>query len=170
VQTEVIQDRRAFFRQGLNDLYLPLYDHLCETLPPPWQPYAGYRTFKAQDDYFHLGRDQNAAGEWVVVNKRVIVTDARGGESGHCYGCATDWTIFDGHKALWPKKDDPRWKEYLDALAKIPRLRSGHEFSWDDVDHNELKIAISWKDVHAQYLAGGMGAANAAIYAAILTG
>ena len=46
------------------------------------------------------------------------------------------------------KKEDPRWKEYIDAVTSVG-LRPGVEFG--DVDHNELRLTCSWGDVLLVY-------------------
>lgn len=168
----MISDRRAFFRQGLSDLYLPLYERLCQLLGPEWKPYSGYRSFESQEKTFQIGRMQSSDGSWTVVSPGKVETNARGGESPHNYGCASDWTYFEGanhNELVWLKPDDSRWQEYGAAVLRA-RLHWGKLFHRPDVDHNELHIATDWKAVHTAYLGGGMNAANAAIYAAILGG
>jgi hypothetical protein len=127
-------DRRKRFRIGLATEYLHLYDGLCALLDNKWQPYRGKCTIEAQDALYAQGR--TAPGE--------IVTNAKGLESPHPHGCASDWAIFDdkGHP-VWPHKEDPIWNEYTTAIWKVG-LRSGSEFG--DIDHNELMIQGKWKD------------------------
>ena len=121
----MIGDRRAFFRQGLNDLYVPLYERLCQLLGPEWKPYSGFRTPENQDKTFAIGRMQASDGSWTVIDEGKIRTDAMGGESPHNYGCATDWTYFEGenhdHLVLL-ERDDPRWKEFGEAVL-LGKLR-----------------------------------------------
>lgn len=125
-------DRRKFYREGLSKEYAPLYDGLCALLDDRWQPYSGYRSNEQQD---------------ALYAKHDGTTDAKGGESAHNYGCATDWTIFDDHgKPTWLHKNDPLWDEYTTAIWKVGGLRSGAEFRSDDIDHNELQISGKWKD------------------------
>lgn len=165
---EVIGDRRQFFRQGLNALYLPFYDGLCQALPPCWRPYSGVRSPEKQNETFAIGRVQLADGSWKVVDPGKIETDARDWESPHPWGCATDWTWFDEDGVLhWLERSDPRWQEYGAAVQQV-KLRWGEEFH--DIDHNELKIAVSWKDIKQVLESQGKDAANAAIQKAILTG
>lgn len=140
-------DRRTKFRQGLHPLYLPKYDALCDRLPHHWQPYQGFRTFEVQDSLFALGR----------TIKGKIVTNARGGESAHCYGCATDWVLWDiESQPIWLEKYDSAWQEYTDAVTAC-NLKSGSVFG--DIDHNELLIKCSWRDILKVYNNSGMGAA-----------
>lgn len=136
-------DRRSKFRQNLHPLYLPKYQALCKALPEHWQPYQGFRTFGGQDKLFSQGR----------TTPGKIVTHARGGESAHNYGCATDWIRWDlkRDEPLWIESTDPQWEEYL-AAVKNAELKSGLEF--DDIDHNEISIGCSWlvvKEVWKDY-------------------
>lgn len=144
-------DRRTKFRQNHHPLYLPLYDKLCGLLPAIWQPYQGYRTFSQQDALYAEGR--SSPGH--------VVTNARGGESAHCYGCASDWTIWDGDgQPIWLEASDPMWEIYFDAIGKCG-LKPGHAFG--DTDHNELNLKCSWVDVRQVYESSGMDNAMALI-------
>ena len=157
----MVNPRRIRFRVGLSDLYIPLYDRLCFILPQEWQPYSGMRDFRSQDELFAKGRTDEPIG------KAFEVTGARGGESPHNYGCASDWTIFQDGKPLWMHKDDSRWQTYFDAIEKAGLLSGA---GWGDVDHNELRIVRNWKEVHLAYLAGGMSAAALKIKASLFKG
>jgi hypothetical protein len=139
------KERMAKFRLGLSSLYLPFYDALCKVLPEEWQPYYGLRSFNEQTALWNHGRS--------VPGK--IVTNAKGGESPHNYGCASDWTLWLNSGPVWMDAKDPRWKVYVDAIKKVG-LRSGSTFSNADYPHNELSIDCSWKHVAAFYAAGGM--------------
>lgn len=141
-------DRRYKFRQGLCPPYAVKYDKLCDVLPPPWQPYQGYRTFAQQDKLYAMGRTESG----------VRVTNAAGGLSAHNWGAATDWTLFDvnGHP-VWLEADDPAWLEYNAALKECG-LRPGSEFN--DVNHNELRLKCRWGDILEVYRKGGMDAAQ----------
>lgn len=146
--------RRERFRVGLSGLYEPYYLHLCAELPAEWQPYWGVRDFPTQDDLFAIGRTVEPIG------KDFEVTGAKGGESSHNYGCASDWTIFQEGKPLWMRKDDARWSVYLEAIKKAG-LMSGS--AWGDLYHNELPIACKWKEILPHYKSGGMKSAQDAI-------
>lgn len=162
-----LADRRPNFRKGLNELYLPFYDKLCSLLGPSWQPYSGYRDPVQQDELFSIGRKQNELGEWIVVDPRKIETKARGGQSAHNYGCATDWTWFDDEGVLkWLGKEDPRWQEYIDAVTSAG-LRPGAEFG--DVDHNEIRLSVPWTTIQTVLNAQGMTGALAAVKTSMVT-
>ena len=106
--------RRKKFKSGLHPLYLPYYEAICQKLPLYWQPFFGYRSFEVQDELHKIGREFPGK----------IVTNAKGGESAHNYGCASDWTIWHDGKPVWMSTDDPRWKEYSDVCQEIG-LRCG---------------------------------------------
>jgi hypothetical protein len=157
--------RRANFRKGLSNLYLPFYDALCAELPAEWQPYFGLRTIEEQNGLYAKGR--STPGEPCADPKPcakhplgLVVTNAKGGESAHNYGCASDWTLWtpDG-KPVWMPASDPRWQVYLAAIAKVG-LRSGSTFPSPDFPHNELKISCSYKHIAIFYAQGGMTSAQ----------
>lgn len=142
-----MKDRRSFFRSGLHDIYKPFYDSLCSLLDQKWQPYSGFRSFDDQEKLYAKGRSIPGSA----------VTNAKGGESAHNYGCASDWTIFDDKgNPEWLKKEDPLWDEYKTAIWKSG-LRAGADFG--DVDHNEYPIDCSWKRVKAVYDVNGIDGA-----------
>ena len=144
-------NRRSKFRSDLRESYIPFYDALCTELHEEWQPYSGTRTFQAQDLLYAQGRTSPGG----------IVTNARGGESAHCYGCANDWTLWtpDG-EPIWMNKEDERWQIFVAAVTKVG-LRPGAEFG--DIDHCELKIACSWVHIAGIYRLSGIEAAGLAI-------
>ena len=140
-----MRDRRIFFRSQLNPLYLPHYDALCALLPAEWGPYSALRSFPEQANLYAKGRTQSGD----------IVTNARAGQSAHNYGCATDWTLWEGHDPYWPEKDDIVWQAYTDACAKV-----GLDTLEFERPHNELSLKVSWSDVRDQVETFGMDAAN----------
>lgn len=157
-------DRRTKFRQGLSKLYLPYYDALCGLLGPDWGPYCGDRAFQEQDRLWLIGR-QGRGGK--------IVTRAKAGESGHNYGCASDWCIWHDGEAVWPPIRDGRWFEYSLACAKVG-LRWGGDWNGNstssdekflDFPHNELLISCDWKHILLAYNQGGMTKAQQHILA-----
>ncbi len=148
----MIKERRQFFRRGLSGLYTPIYDALSALLPDEWQPYQGLRSLEEQDKLYAQGR--TTPGE--------IVTLARSGLSPHNYGCASDWTIFDGSQPVWLKAKDPRWAEYEQACEKAG-ARWGGTFSFVDCPHNELPIRVRWREVNAILRAESMDIARAFI-------
>ena len=139
-----LAERRPKFRAGLSALYLPFYDKLCAEMGPYWQPFYGLRTFAEQDALYAQGRSVPGS----------IVTNAKGGESPHNYGCASDWTLWDvSGNPIWMTAKDDRWKTYIDAIAKVG-LYSGSLFTDVDFPHNELHIQVSWPKVLTAVQAG----------------
>lgn len=147
--------RRDVFRKGLSPLYLPYYDSLCGVLGEEWQPYMGLRTIEQQDALYAQGR----------TTEGHIVTNADGPGSPHPYGCATDWAYIENGKLIWLTKEDKRWQEFINAVEKVG-LRSGSE--WGDMDHAELKLAISWHVIGGHYIKFGMESAVKKIEAVMI--
>jgi hypothetical protein len=145
-------DRRAKFREGLHPMYVPLYDELCQMLPEEWQPYYGYRSFKEQDGLYAIGR--TAPG--------TRVTNAKGGLSAHNWGCATDWTLWQGKQPLWPTAQSKLWLPYMQACEKLGLIWGGG-FRSPDAVHNELALSVSWRRIFEEYEQGGLKAAEEAI-------
>lgn len=141
-----LSERRFRFRKGLHSLYLPIYDGLCEILGPEWQPYCGLRTIQEQELLYQKGRA--IPGE--------IVTNARGGESAHNYGCASDWTVWTP-KGIpqWPNPKDPKWKELGQACEKVGGDWGGN-FRKPDCPHVQLGLTLPWKKVSPVWAATGM--------------
>lgn len=134
--------RRERIRLKLNELYLPRYDVLCESLNENWQPYSGYRSIEDQDKIFARGRTEAGAR----------VTNAMGGQSAHNYGMATDWVWFDPVTFL-PVWESGRWDEYRDAVH-VAGLKWGGDFN--DRPHNQLKIGMSYKRLNEIRLERGL--------------
>jgi hypothetical protein len=158
-------DRRARVRKDLHPIFIPFYDALCAKLPEEWQPYSGIRSFASQDQKYAQGREK-VDGIWIVKDPGRLITNAKGGESGHNYGMAVDWTLWtpDG-EADWRDPKDLCWKELIDHVTAVG-LRSGAE--WGDVDHCELRISVPWKSIHAIWVDKGPSYAYASIQAAML--
>lgn len=145
-----LAERRVHFRFCLHPLYQVAYDVLCKELPEDkWTPYYSLRSFMQQDALYAQGR--NAPGP--------IVTNAKAGESGHEYGCASDWARVDQGKLIWMPAMDSRWNEYFLAVTAAGLVAGAH-FQHPDTDHNELKIAHKWHDVLAVYMKGGADGAS----------
>lgn len=142
-------NKRDKYREGLNSLYLPLYDELCKVMPDNWQPYSGLRTIKEQSLLWDKGR--SLAGD--------VVTYSKAGESAHNYGCASDWTIWEKGKPIWPDSTSKEWFIYEDACYKVG-LKWGGSFGHIDCPHNELKISVRWPKVAIIFTSSGMVAAH----------
>lgn len=142
-----MSDRRAQFRKGLSPLYLPYYDALCAELGPEWEPYYGIRTIAEQDALWAKGRTQPGP----------VVTSARGAESPHVWGCATDWTVWDRGQPQWLKYTDTKWDQYEVAVDKVGLMAGG---LFHDHPHNELHLKRGWRLVNQVFLAQGKEAAE----------
>lgn len=147
-----LKERRVKFREGLNPLYLPIYDSLCLSLSPYWAPYYGLRTLEEQTALYAIGRTIHIEGK--------VVTDAPAGFSAHNYGCASDWVLWDvGNRPVWMKPEDSRWNEYRGAIEKA-KGRWGGYFHSIDCPHNELNLTVQWYAVGAVFQAQGREAAE----------
>lgn len=145
--------RRERYREGLHESYIAIYDKLCLILPDYWQPYSGVRTFKEQSDLYSVGRNP-------VINKRKIVTYSQAGQSAHNYGCASDWTVFENEKPLWPLAFDNVWDVYRDACLEVNAKWGGTFRGITDYFHNELPLTASWPEVLEVYRDSGQKAAD----------
>jgi hypothetical protein len=151
-------ERKVLFRKGLSSLYLPVYDFLCEELPPEWAPFRGYASVEEQDALYQQGRTRPGK----------IVTWAQGGTSAHNYGCASDWTLFEKGTPIWMPISDFRWRVYQQAIEKVGARWGGdwngnHDYRDErkvDGPHNELLIECSWKHVFMEFSKNGMRAAQ----------
>jgi hypothetical protein len=151
-----MRDLRAQIRRDLDPLFIPYYDALCAKLPLEWQPYSGHRSIPSQEKLYAQGR----------TSPGKVVTNARGGQSPHNYGMATDWTIWINGEPQWKmKKEDPRWHTFINAVTEVG-LRSGSEFG--DVDHAELRIAVPWSTIGTIFLEKGMNVALSSVRAAMI--
>lgn len=146
-----LDKRRERFAKDLHPLYIEKYLKLCELLPKEWQPYWGFRTFEQQENIYKIGRTVPPIGQ------KYWKTKAKGWQSPHNYGCATDWTLWEKGKPIWLAKKDPRWKVYVDACEKAG-LRHGASFG--DWFHNELPISVKWSKINEVREKLGLDRAN----------
>jgi hypothetical protein len=147
-----LESTRGKTRRGLSPLYLPAFDELTKLLGPGWLPYSGFRTVAKQDAIWAMGR---------AVPELPIRTYAKGGESPHNYGCASDWAPLDQDGHLWfPGIDDPTWDQYDLACQKVGLRNLNFEKM-----HNNLHVGVTWKQVNEVRLRAGMESAMAFIEA-----
>ena len=105
----------------------------------------GLRTWAEQDALYAQGR----------TTPGPIVTDAKGGESWHNYGCAADIAPFVGSIPDW-NLNHPAWARIV-VVGESLGLVSG--ISWHDEPHFELTgkfPADPPQEVKDLYAAGGM--------------
>lgn len=137
------EEKRALFRLECHSLYLPKYDLLCHELDDLgliyFRPYVLLRTFEEQAKLYAKGRTLDGPR----------VTNATPGRSAHNYGCGSDWANFApglrGNQP-WEQAD---WKSYAQAVETCGLEWGGNFSSLTDLDHNELKISVSWSIIGA---------------------
>lgn len=88
----------------------------------------GLRTWADQDKLYAIGR--------TLPGK--VVTNAKGGESWHCYGCAVDVAPFDDGVPDW-NASHPAWRRIVEVGVSLG-LESG--VSWHDLPHFQLSGAF----------------------------
>lgn len=86
----------------------------------------GFRTYAEQWAIFAQGRKKDHGGQWVVFDKKKIVTQARGGESYHNFGLAIDSCVMG---------DDPFLEKYS---------RDDRDFLWSDYGRICRKFDFEW--------------------------
>jgi D-alanyl-D-alanine carboxypeptidase-like protein len=140
-----IEDKRLHFRAQCHELYLPKFDLLCLELDRLglvyFRPYSVRRSPQVQAVLYAKGRTEPGK----------VVTNAPPGKSPHNYGCASDWADFSpGYvgRDSWNKAD---WGLYAKAVELCGLDWGGNFHSIGDVDHNELKISVSWAVIGAVF-------------------
>jgi hypothetical protein len=68
---------------------------------------GGFRTADEQLHIFGRGRDYDKArGTWVVIDRKLVVTDALPEDAPHCRRAAYDlWVLFHGRRATMDPRD-----------------------------------------------------------------
>lgn len=131
-----MKDRRAYYRSGLHEMYLPYYDALCKELPDYWQPTCGLRSFVDQDALYAKGR----------TTPGPVVTNARGGLSFHNYGLASDWDFFPKGIYCPLGAAEPKWQEYIAACTRVGVRMLSFERC-----HNEFNSTTSIHEFYNAY-------------------
>lgn len=104
---------------------------------------CGLRTTKEQDALYAQGR----------TTPGKIVTNAKGGQSHHNYGCAVDFVRIIHDSASWAKDS---YKILADEARKLG-LESGYYWtSFSDAPHVQLPFAL--KALQTTYADGGLRA------------
>ncbi len=109
----------------------------------------GYRTDAEQDALYAQGRTQPGK----------IVTNAKGGESWHCYRVAWDLTIFRTSAGKTWKKGDPtyetKWYDLAaDVALSFPGISRGIDFPTPDRPHYQLALGYSVAQAQAMRAKG----------------
>lgn len=114
----------------------------------------GFRGIEYQNQLFSQGR-KLVNGEWQVVDKSKIVTNAKGGRSFHNYGLAVDFALLlpNGATASWDTRRDgdsdghKDWYEVADIGKRIFQSPHGEwGGDWDrfcDLPHFQYSFGLT---------------------------
>ena len=151
-----------FQRINTSELYQPFYDKLvilvdnCKARGVEYWCISGFRSWPEQDALFSKGRD--AKGN--VIDKGLVVTNARGGQSNHNYTVAADFCM---DKDVLRAGLQPDWNvksyEVLAEEAEKLGLEAGLRWKFVDAPHIQLPLSkhgLSFKDLKAAYLKGAV--------------
>lgn len=108
----------------------------------------GYRSNDVQLSIWEEGRMKNAAGQWIVIDPKKIVTNAPPGMSPHNFACALDlWVMLpDNSNVDW---NHPQAAQILGETARtFKNVLWGGDYtgSFKDIDHIEFR---AWPQVKA---------------------
>lgn len=143
----------------------PPFVKLIETLMSRTVPYyaiSGYRSVEEQNGLFAQGRTKPGK----------IVTNAKGGQSLHNFGCAVDFA-FDTDEAvpgLQPGWAFPSYNVLAGEARKIPGLESGFFWKFIDPGHVQVDLAalkLTLADLMTAHTVGGMPAVFAVLNKAV---
>lgn len=105
----------------------------------------GLRSYAEQWAIYAQGRKKDASGQWIIFDRKKIVTNARGGESYHNFGLAVD-SAFMGNDPYLEKysKDDREflWSEY-GRLVEKHGLEWGGRWKVPDLPHGQKTYGLS---------------------------
>lgn len=143
-------------RVDMKVLYPPLVKKIeqlllaCQARGLDYYAISGLRTVKEQDELFAQGRTKPGA----------IVTNARGGQSGHNFGAAVDLCPDKDmlRAGLQPDWSEPSFKILGEEAAKIPGLEHGGKWKFKDLPHLQLPLdskGVTLKMLKAEYDRGG---------------
>jgi len=120
----------------------------------------GLRTIEEQDVLYYKGRDKNGK----VVDKKLIVTNAKGGKSFHNYGLAIDFALLhdkDGNgqyeELSWDAAQDFDKDGTIDWQEVVKVFKNaGYEWGGDwrtivDRPHIQKTFGHSWKELFDKY-------------------
>ena len=115
----------------------------------------GLRTFAEQNRLYSLGRTVvNPDGKSTRKPKGNIVTNAKGGQSIHNYGCAIDFTLLiNGKEISWDINKDfdndriADWKEVVNLFKKAGWSWGGDWKSFKDYPHLEKSQGYTWREL-----------------------
>lgn len=123
----------------------------------------GLRTIKEQDDLYFQGRDKNGK----VLDKKKIVTNARGGKSFHNYGLALDFSLLHDkdsngtyEELSWDVAQDFDKDGIIDWQEVVKIFKAaGYEWGGDwrtivDRPHVQKTFGYTWKQLFDKVAAG----------------
>lgn len=107
----------------------------------------GYRTYTDQWAIYAQGRKKDFKGQWIVVDKKKIVSQARGGESFHNFGLALD-SAFMGDDPYLANSSDSKnlWNEYGKLCGQYG-LEWGGTWKVPDRPHCQMTLGISLSEL-----------------------
>ena len=145
---KITLDRIQLLHPKLRDEANAIYDEICNALTSDAFCRFSYtlRTFAEQDELYAQGRTKPGR----------IVTQAKGGQSLHCYGLALDIVIIRGSDASWDEKKDwdgdgmADWKEIVNIFKQHGREWGG-DWKFQDTPHFQKTFGYSVRDLLALY-------------------
>ncbi len=101
------------------------------------------RTIEEQNELYNQGRTKPGK----------IVTNAKNGDSYHCYGLAFDIALIVGKKVIWNKNDNNHnkiddWEE-IGKLGEQLGLEWGGRWKFQDIPHFQFTFGLSIADLKA---------------------
>lgn len=126
----------------------------------------GLRNFGTQWELFARGRKKLKTGQWVIVDKKLVVTNAMPGLSLHQYGLAID-VCFVGADPYLDKLPRPQadfyWAEY-GRFCKAHGLQWGGDFNGNNIKdkedfdrpHCQMKYGMSIHEIQQLFEYGGI--------------
>ena len=118
--------------------------------------FEGMRDMKRQEELYAKGRDANGN----VVNKKLVVTNAKPGSSYHNYGLAVD-LVFDGipstPKVDWSWDGSMPWARLGQIGQECGLEWAGSWKSFPEAPHHQiLAPGVKWRDLKAWFDVGGL--------------
>lgn len=123
------------------------------------------RSMEEQLKVYARGRQLLPDGSWMVVDKRLVVTNAKPGLSWHCFGLAFDvsWEGMDPYleKETQAVRDD-LWKAYATCVRSYGMRWGGDSIvlinGVHDLPHAEMTFGLTIADANELYEHGGINA------------
>jgi len=146
----------------LAQLYPPFKAQLEDTLQKCREAglavyiFEGMRTVERQRELYAKGRDTSGR----VVDKRLVVTNAKPGSSFHNYGLGAD-LVFDGIpstlKVDWSWSDKMPWDKMGQIAQGCGLEWAGKWRSFPEKPHVQLRTGLTVAQFQEAYKRGGLG-------------